>query len=125
MSERDIENFDTGGNLTEVERYLTYPGFRFDRTTRELYVGKKVEKLRAMEAKLLEFMTSNTGRVVSRSEISRDVWGVDLYMSRTVDVHMGSLRRKIFGKGTDAMQTPLRTIRGDGYLLVDPADLKR
>jgi two-component system phosphate regulon response regulator PhoB len=53
------------------------------------------------------------GRVYSREQLLDGVWGTDVYVDeRTVDVHIGRLRRAINrGKDTD----PIRTVRGAGY----------
>ena len=55
------------------------------------------------------------GRVYSRTQLLDNVWGQDIYVDdRTVDVHIGRLRKAINrGKERD----PIRTVRGSGYSL--------
>ena len=67
--------------------------------------------LTATEFKLLELLARKRGRVLSRDELLRDVWGYENPIdSRTVDTHMRRLREKL---GEAAHH--LETIRGVGY----------
>ena len=67
--------------------------------------------------RLLEFLMERPGRVFSREQLLDGVWGSDIYIDeRTVDVHVGRLRKAINrGQGAD----PIRTVRGAGYALDD------
>jgi two-component system phosphate regulon response regulator PhoB len=57
------------------------------------------------------------GRVFSREQLLDGVWGSDIYIDeRTVDVHVGRLRKAI-NRGQEA--DPIRTVRGAGYSLDD------
>ena len=57
------------------------------------------------------------GRVFSREQLLDGVWGSDIYIDeRTVDVHVGRLRKAI-NRGQKA--DPIRTVRGAGYALDD------
>ena len=69
------------------------------------------------EFRLLEFLMENPGRVFSREQLLDRVWGRDVYIDeRTVDVHVGRLRKALNrGHTTD----PIRTVRGAGYSLDD------
>ena len=75
--------------------------------------GKKEIALGPKEYRLLEFFMRNPGRVFSREQILDGVWGRETYVDeRTVDVHIGRLRKAInFGRRID----PIRTVRGVGY----------
>ena len=54
------------------------------------------------------------GRVWSRDQLLDRVWGRDVYVdTRTVDVHVGRLRKVLNEHGDD----PIRTVRGAGYAL--------
>ncbi len=72
-------------------------------------------KLGPTEYRLLEFFLLAPGRVYSRTQLLDSVWGQDIYVDdRTVDVHIGRLRKAINrGKERD----PIRTVRGSGYSL--------
>lgn len=72
-------------------------------------------RLGPTEFKLLMFMMHNPGRVFTRTQLLDGVWGRDVYVDeRTVDVHIGRLRKAI-NRGTET--DPIRTVRGAGYAL--------
>ena len=67
------------------------------------------------EFRLLDHFMRHPGRVFSREQLLDAVWGSDVYVeARTVDVHIGRLRKALNGK-TDA--DPIRTVRSAGYSL--------
>ena len=72
-------------------------------------------KLGPTEFRLLSTLMEKPGRVWSREQLLDRVWGRDIYVdTRTVDVHIGRLRKSLMQTGgTD----PLRTVRGAGYAL--------
>lgn len=72
-------------------------------------------KLGPTEFRLLATFLENQGRVLSREQLLDRVWGRDIYVdTRTVDVHIGRLRKALTQRGED---DPLRTVRGAGYAL--------
>ena len=81
--------------------------FRVKRGKREVALGPK-------EYRLLEFLMLNPGHVFSREQLLDGVWGREDYCDRTVDVHIGRLRKAInYGTRRDL----IRTVRGFGYSL--------
>ncbi len=65
------------------------------------------------EFRLLDYLMQHPGRVFSREQLLDAVWGSDVYVeARTVDVHIGRLRRAL-NKETDG--DPIRTVRSAGY----------
>ncbi len=83
-------------------------------THRVLRDGKEV-KLGPTEFRLLSTMIERPGRVWSRDQLLDRVWGRDIYVdTRTVDVHIGRLRKALMQHGGE---DPLRTVRGAGYAL--------
>ena len=79
--------------------------------------GKEIE-LTSLEYALLEFLMLEQGKVVSRSRILRNVWGVhDDPLTNVVDVYIGRLRAKIDDRDGAKLIT---TIRGRGYRLAVP-----
>lgn len=67
------------------------------------------------EFRLLVTFMERPGRVLSREQLLDRVWGRDIYVdTRTVDVHVGRLRRNLMKEGG---QDPIRTVRGAGYAL--------
>lgn len=94
---------------------LEFDDIRMDTETHRVYRGDKVLKLGPTEFRLLSTFMEKPGRVWSRDQLLDRVWGRDIYVdTRTVDVHIGRLRKALclFG-GAD----PLRTVRGAGYAL--------
>ena len=72
--------------------------------------------LSAREVRLLALFARERGRIVSRRRLLVEVWGfrhVDGIQTRTVDVHIAKLRRKIGGD-----HAPIETVRGEGYRFV-------
>ncbi len=84
-----------------------------DRQQHRVYRKEKEVRLGPTEFRLLEYFMMSPGRVFSRSQLLDGVWGPDIYVDdRTVDVHVGRLRKAInFGRALD----PIRTVRGAGY----------
>lgn len=72
-------------------------------------------KLGPTEFRLLSTFMEKPGRVWSREQLLDRVWGREIYVdTRTVDVHIGRLRKALGQFGGD---DPLRTVRGSGYAL--------
>ena len=89
---------------------------RIDPRRREASVGERRLELRAREFDLLAALARDPGVVLSRDALLEDVWGTDFPgETRTVDVHVAELRKKL---GDDGPQ--VETIRGIGYRLVPP-----
>jgi two-component system alkaline phosphatase synthesis response regulator PhoP len=74
--------------------------------------GRPVE-LSALELRLLQFFVEHRGEVLGRDQLLGAVWGYESSLSRTVDVHVAKLRRKL----EDRPESPrfLLTIHGLGY----------
>ena len=76
--------------------------------------GKEVH-LGPTEFRLLDYFMQHPGRVFSREQLLDAVWGSDVYVeARTVDVHVGRLRKALNVEGT---VNPIRTVRSAGYSL--------
>lgn len=96
-----------------VATSLRQGDLEIDRETRRVRRGGKELHLGPTEYKLLEFLMSRPGRVFSREQLLDGVWGSDVYIDdRTVDVHVGRLRRVLNGRNA---RDPIRTVRGAGY----------
>jgi two-component system phosphate regulon response regulator PhoB len=81
---------------------------RVRRAGRELRLGPT-------EFRLLEALLRRPGRVFSREQLLDQVWGRDVYVeARTVDVHVGRLRKALNRRGE---RDPIRTVRSAGYAL--------
>ncbi|NGM46283.1 phosphate regulon transcriptional regulatory protein PhoB [Rhodobacter sp. SGA-6-6] len=94
---------------------LEWGDIRLDPETHRVYRADKVLKLGPTEFRLLTALIEKPGRVWSREQLLDRVWGRDIYVdTRTVDVHVGRLRKSLMAHGGD---DPLRTVRGAGYAL--------
>jgi two-component system phosphate regulon response regulator PhoB len=94
--------------LQHREIVLDRVAHRVLRSGREIHLGPT-------EYRLLEHLMQYPGRVFSREQLLDAVWGSDVYVeTRTVDVHVGRLRKSLMAVGeTD----PIRTVRSAGYSL--------
>ena len=71
------------------------------------------------EYKLLDHLIQHPGRVFSREQLLDAVWGSDVYVeARTVDVHVGRLRKAL---NIEGVSDPIRTVRSAGYSLDENA----
>jgi len=94
---------------------LSYDDITLDPETHRVSRSEQTIKLGPTEFRLLSRLMERPGRVFSRDQLLDLVWGRDIYVdARTVDVHVGRLRKALtqFG-GSD----PIRTVRGAGYAL--------
>jgi len=104
-------------NPGRVASVLLIGDIELDREKKRVTRGGQAIELGPTEYKLLEFLMERPGRVFSRAQLLDGVWGSDIYIDeRTVDVHVGRLRRALNrGRADD----PIRTVRGSGYALDD------
>ena len=80
-----------------------------DRSSYTVILGDQKINLPKKEFELLYFLAQNPGKVFSRDELLKNIWGTDVYvLARTVDVHIRKVREKI-GDGY------ISTIKGVGY----------
>jgi two-component system, OmpR family, phosphate regulon response regulator PhoB len=85
---------------------LDRENWRVNRSGRDVHLGPT-------EFRLLEYLMAKPGRVFSRSQLLDAVWGLSADIDeRTVDVHVGRLRKALSQPGE---RDPIRTIRGAGY----------
>src|SRR5580765_8141184 len=85
------------------------------RGAREVGVAGLPVELRPKEFDLLAYLMQNRGAVLSRDTLLERVWGLDYAGgTRTVDVHVAQLRRKL------GRPDLIRTVRGSGYKAVQP-----
>ena len=98
-----------------VGQRLEYEDIVLDAETHRVTRAGKALKLGPTEFRLLSTFMEKPGRVWSREQLLDRVWGRDIYVdTRTVDVHIGRLRKALCEHdGPD----PVRTVRGAGYAL--------
>lgn len=99
-----------------VGEQLEYEDIVLDMAEHRVYRAGDAVTLGPTEFRLLTAFMERPGRVWSREQLLDRVWGRDIYVdSRTVDVHVGRLRKAL--KTTGALADPIRTVRGAGYAL--------
>lgn len=98
-----------------VGERLEYEDIVLDAETHRVFRAGAPVKLGPTEFRLLSTFMEKPGRVWSREQLLDRVWGQDIYVdTRTVDVHIGRLRKALT---RDGGSDPMRTVRGAGYAL--------
>lgn len=98
-----------------VSDRVTFGDIEVDRTAHRVYRRGVDVHLGPTEFRLLDHLIQNPGRVFAREQLLNAVWGSDVFVeARTVDVHIGRLR-KALNKG--GLPNPIRTVRSAGYAL--------
>ena len=98
-----------------VEDRVRQGDILIDRVAHRVKRGGQEVHLGPTEFRLLDYFMQHPGRVFSREQLLDAVWGSDVYVeTRTVDVHIGRLRRALYADGVD---DPIRTVRSAGYAL--------
>ena len=98
-----------------VAEKLSFDGIELDMETYRVTRSGENIKLGPIEFKLLATFLEKPGKVWSRDALLDRVWGRDIYVdTRTVDVHIGRLRRALCKNGEEDL---VRTVRGAGYAL--------
>lgn len=98
-----------------VEERLEYADIILDRGSRRVTRQGHNVHLGPTEFRLLDFLMQRPGRVFSRERLMDAVWGPNTYVElRTVDVHVGRLRKALRVNGAE---DPIRTVRSAGYSL--------
>lgn len=106
---RRVRPASTGERLEFGDVTLDTLEHRVFRDGNELHLGPT-------EFRLLTTFMERPGRVWSRDQLLDRVWGRDIYVdSRTVDVHVGRLRKAL--RNATGVDDPIRTVRGAGYAL--------
>jgi two-component system phosphate regulon response regulator PhoB len=96
-----------------VEDVVALGELMMDRTNHRVRRADREIHLGPTEYRILERLMQNPGRVFSREQLLDTVWGSDVYVeSRTVDVHIGRLRKALNQTGE---RDPIRTVRSAGY----------
>jgi len=98
-----------------MEDRLVIGDITIDRSAHTVERGGQSIHLGPTEFRLLDYFMQHPGRVFSREQLLDSVWGSDVYVeARTVDVHVGRLRKALKENGGD---DPIRTVRSAGYAL--------
>lgn len=97
----------------EGSKVLVLDELRIDHERHTVHVDAEQIELTFKEYELLRLLVSNVGVVMSRENIMIHVWGTDFEgESRTVDMHIKTLRQKLGNMGTR-----IKTVRNVGYVI--------
>ncbi|MCD7733894.1 MAG: response regulator transcription factor [Clostridiales bacterium] len=106
-----------GGNRGRRQGDLVFDGIELSPSRHEVCVDGQTVELTLKEFALLQYLMERPDQSVSRQELLDGVWGTDaLGESRTLDIHVGTLRQKL---GDDAGNSRfIKTVRGVGYRFI-------
>ncbi|EEA85333.1 response regulator receiver domain protein [Peptacetobacter hiranonis DSM 13275] len=103
-----------GMNTGKESEELTAGNLKLNLTKHEVKINDKKVDLTLKEFELLKLLLKNRGKVLSRNFLLDEIWGYEYYgETRTVDVHIRYLRKKLEEAGAD--EKYIETIRGVGY----------
>ncbi|HJD37935.1 MAG TPA: response regulator transcription factor [Candidatus Blautia ornithocaccae] len=95
----------------EIPREYHYKELTVDMKSRKVWENGRSVDLTLKEFELLRYLLENQGTVLSREKILEKIWGYEIYgETRTVDVHIRTLRQKLGDSGS-----LIETVRGVGY----------
>ncbi|MEM6531324.1 MAG: response regulator transcription factor [Myxococcota bacterium] len=102
------------GRAAEVAATFAFGPWTVDRSSSCANLSGSVVDLTAREVGILALLAAEKGRIVSRRRLLRDVWdanNAENLITRTVDMHVAKLRKKI-DSGSSSL---IETVRGQGY----------
>ena len=100
----------------DIRKIIENGAFKLDTVEKEAWLRGSLIDLSPTEYSILEVLARRMGHTVSREELLRRIWGMSNCDTRTVDVHLSRLRKKL-----DDGRRPMlsaQTLRGRGYRLV-------
>ncbi|HJT63454.1 MAG TPA: response regulator transcription factor [Candidatus Limnocylindria bacterium] len=105
---------------TDDQPILAAPGLRLDPNTAEVWLEGRPVAVTSTELRLLQALMRRPGRVFSRDELIMAIHGHDDpgIIDRTIDVHLGRLRRKLRDRA--AAPAYIATVRSMGYRFIAP-----
>jgi two-component system alkaline phosphatase synthesis response regulator PhoP len=107
-NETRLENIESESKVIEFEDIKIFPD------SFEVYKNNDRINLTLKEYELLLLLVKNKTRVMSRNELLDKIWGYNYFgETRTVDVHIRHLRKKI--EENDSQPKYIETVRGVGY----------
>jgi len=120
------EPFSVGELVARIQAHIRRAGLqrdpnilqgssiKLDRTSRRVTRRGREVRIGPTEYRMLEFLMENEGRALTRAQIIANSWSCGAEIDdRTVDVHIGRLRRAIDNRWEP---NPIRTVRGVGYI---------
>ena len=96
-----------------VAKVISYKGITINDDERTVTINGKVKELTLKQYELLKLLVSEPQKVLQRDDILDKVWGENYGETRTLDIHVGALRKIIADSGAK-----IATVRGVGYKIV-------
>lgn len=96
-----------------VANVISYKGITINDDERTVTINGKVKELTLKQYELLKLLVSEPQKVLPRDDILDKVWGENYGETRTLDIHVGALRKIIADSGAK-----IATVRGVGYKIV-------
>ncbi|MEM1332978.1 MAG: response regulator transcription factor [Actinomycetota bacterium] len=104
-----------GGSAADTATVLTVDDLVVDEAKRTVTRGGRTIEVTKTEFDILSLLVRNVDIVLSRSQIYEDIWGYDFESSsKSLDVHVGYLRRKLEDGGAPRI---VHTVRGIGFVI--------
>lgn len=100
-------------NTIPVANVISYKGITINDDERTVTINGKVKELTLKQYELLKLLVSEPQKVLQRDDILDKVWGENYGETRTLDIHVGALRKIIADSGAK-----IATVRGVGYKIV-------
>lgn len=107
-----LRRYEKNNAITSEEKELSVGNIRLNENRHTVFAGEKQIFLTVKEFDLLALLIENKGNVLTREQLLNSIWKIDADIeSRTVDVHVRTLRQKIGDENGEI----IRTVRGIGY----------
>lgn len=107
-----LRRYEKNNLIPSEEKELSIGNIRLNESRHTVFAGEKQVFLTVKEFDLLALLIENKGNVLTREQLLNSIWKIDADIeSRTVDVHVRTLRQKIGDENGEI----IRTVRGIGY----------
>lgn len=107
-----LRRYEKNSIIPDEDKELSIGNIRLNESRHTVFAGEKQIFLTVKEFDLLALLIENKGNVLTREQLLNSIWKIDADIeSRTVDVHVRTLRQKIGDENGEI----IRTVRGIGY----------
>lgn len=107
-----LRRYEKNNAIQSDVKELSIGNIRLNESQHTVFVGEKQIFLTVKEFELLALLIENKGNVLTREQLLNSIWKIDADIeSRTVDVHVRTLRQKIGDENGEIIET----VRGIGY----------
>ena len=96
--------------LRRYKSIISLPNIKINTKIRMVMLNEQEVKLTPKEYDLLVYLVENGGQILYRDKILENVWGIEASDTRTVDLHIARLRKKL------NLEESIKTISKTGYL---------